>query len=92
MASTKRKHRRNRAHTCSLSLAATLLLQDMKREADQYEENRAYHAPSECDARITPHNPDKVLRTVGRSVKWFIRSCKRRGITVKWLYRHSLPY
>lgn len=90
--SAKQMMKSRAAKRTTLSVAATLLLKDSRRECEQHQDIAAWHAPSECHASVRPFDPPSVLAECGRTVKWFVRECRRRGISSKWLYQHGLPF
>lgn len=79
------------ASRSTLTDCANALLEDMRRESFQHEEIDAYHAPSECHELVTAHDPERILRRLGRTMKWWRRQCERRGISNRWLHMHGFP-
>lgn len=83
--------RRRAKAKATLSVAATALLNDIREESQAHEDIDAFYAPSECHSLVKPHDPVAVLASLGRTLKWFTRECRKRGVSNRWLHYHGLP-
>lgn len=85
-------NRRRIASRISFAVATAALMKELNDIGDLHHEIDAFYAPAECHDLVRQFDPDAVLKQLGRSMKWWRREARRRGLSHKWCYQNGLPY
>lgn len=92
MPSNRKLQQIRRRNQVSFTQLTTLMIKELRDICAIIDDLDQWSAPSECYSSVPQHNPELVIRENGRTMKWWCKEARRRGLSKKWCYLHNLPY